>query len=102
MNESKIRGLKWNLKKVRGPVLHFSLESMIVEYKQQAYDADLKESELKIVEDELRKMELRRIQELGITCETTKEEKEDDNRKYIYMCMMADIDARTGVGKIEI
>ena len=56
-------------------VLHFSLESMIVEYKQQAYDADLKESELKIVEEELQKMELRRIQELGITCETTKEER---------------------------
>ena len=47
------------------------IESMIVEYGQQAYDADLNESELKIVEEELQKMELRRIQELGITCETT-------------------------------
>ena len=43
------------------------IESMIVEYGQQAYDADLNESELKIVEEELQKMELRRIQELGIT-----------------------------------
>ena len=24
MNESKVRGLKWNLKKVRGSVMHFS------------------------------------------------------------------------------
>ena len=51
--------------------MHFSLESMIVEYRQQAYDTDLKELEFKIVEEELQKMELRRIQELGITCETT-------------------------------
>ena len=26
MNESKVKGLKWNLKKVRGSVLHFSLK----------------------------------------------------------------------------
>ena len=43
------------------------IESVIVEYGQQAYDANLKESELKIVEEELQKMKLRRIQELGIT-----------------------------------
>ena len=24
MNESKVRGLKWNLEKIRGSVLHFS------------------------------------------------------------------------------
>ena len=44
------------------------IESMIVENGQQAHDADLKESELKIVEEELQKMELRRIEELGTTC----------------------------------
>ena len=44
---------------------------MIDEYRQQAYDADFKESELKIVEEELQKMESRRIQELGITCESS-------------------------------
>ena len=26
MNESKIRGMKWNMKKIRGLVLHFSLK----------------------------------------------------------------------------
>ena len=26
MNENKVKGLKWNLKKVRGSVLHFSLK----------------------------------------------------------------------------
>ena len=31
-----------------------------------------------------------------MSSKTTKEEKEDDNHKYIYMYMMADIDARTG------
>ena len=30
MNESKVRGLKWNLKKVRGSVLHFSLNLNIL------------------------------------------------------------------------
>ena len=27
MNENKVRGLKWNLKKVRGSVLHFSTKT---------------------------------------------------------------------------
>ena len=32
MNESKIRELKWNLKKVRGPVLHFSQKKLYLFY----------------------------------------------------------------------
>ncbi|KAL4611291.1 hypothetical protein ACB092_08G113400 [Castanea dentata] len=39
------------------------IENMIVEYQQHVYDADLKESELKIVEEELQ-MEMRRVEEL--------------------------------------
>ena len=30
MNKSKVRGLKWNLKKVRGSILHFSLIIIII------------------------------------------------------------------------
>ena len=29
MNKSKVRGLKWNLKKLRGSVLHFTLKIIL-------------------------------------------------------------------------
>ena len=49
------------------------IENMIVEYQQHVYDADLKESELKIVEEELQ-MEMRRVEELQNARSTAMEE----------------------------
>ncbi|GMY24149.1 kinesin-like protein KIN-12E [Fagus crenata] len=49
------------------------IEIMIVEYQQHVYDADLNESELKIVEEELQ-MDLRRIEELRTARSTAIEE----------------------------
>ena len=59
------------------------IESMIVENGQQAYDADLKEcSRGRIAEDGVEKNT--RIRN-HMSSKTTKEEKEDDNHKYIYV-----------------
>ena len=49
------------------------IENMLVEYQQHVYDADLKESELKIVEEELQ-MEMRRVEELQNARSTAMEE----------------------------